>query len=487
MNAQQNSKRRTGTAHVRGMLRCVPWRSPFALPGDERGAMSLVTVLTLLLLVMLLGMVINVGRQANAKIKLQNAADSGAQAGGAVLARGMNSLAFSNHLLCDVCALTAFLREGRDKNAASLVPEILNAWRQVGTVFQKADFPKFQQLGGAIPQMADAEQRMVDAYTAWASAYAEMVLPTLEQILAREMLPQFDQAVVQSTPDLAQTAAMELGRRQGPKPPVRDVARETPVTVLWRTAIDPVGGDSEQMRHTLPVVDPVYDQVEGQAGYKRTAVRQRKSFSQRYLNAWNQASMQTFDSSAKMSQFGQLWRGFTNGQLKKLLEQDYPNTNLPFVIRTLPRDTEQCQLTLEQDYMFVGVAYRQGLTPTLPGMYHDPQGNDGLAFAQGMLFIPGGRLLKSGDSQQVLSAWEADPYWQFDPNRPYDPDPGGHSWNLFCQNWSFHLVPATAENIVSILQTPPRLSLDNGALAQKIRLPQLNNLSSHDIRTLTSH
>ncbi|HZZ73398.1 MAG TPA: pilus assembly protein TadG-related protein [Pirellulales bacterium] len=464
-----------------------PSRSLRDLAGDERGAMSLVTVLTLLLLTMLLGMVINVGRQANAKIKLQNAADAGVQAGGLMLARGMNSLAFSNNLLCDVCALTAFLREGRDKNAAGRVPEILDAWRKAGQTLSKSDFPKFAELGAAIPQMAEAEQQMVDAYSAWASAYAELVLPTLEEILAEEMLPNFDKSVVQSTPDLAQSAAMELGQRQGPKPPVRDVQRETPVTVLWRTDVDPVGGDSEESRHTLPVVDPVNGDEPNQANYKRTAVQQRKAIAQRYLNAWNATAMATFDSSARMSQFGQLWRGFTNGQLKKLLEQDYPDTNLPYVIRTLPTDTAGCQAALEEDYMFVGVAYRQALTPTMPGMFHDPLGSDGLAFAQGLLFIPAGRLMKGGDSQRLVSEASSDPSLQMDPNKPYDPDPGGHNWNLFCQNWTFHLVPATAENIVRILQAPPQLSLDNGALAQKIRLPQLDNLSSDEIRTLTSH
>ena len=460
-----------------------------SLHRDERGAMSLVTVLSLLFLVMLLGMVFNVGRQANAKIRLQNAADSGTYAGGGVLARGMNSLAFANHLMCDVFALTAFLREGRDKNAQTLVPEILEAWKNVGKTFEKATFAKFQQLGAGIPRLTAAEQSMVDAYTAWAGAWSEMVLPTLENILAEEMIPQFEQSVVQSVPDMAQIAAMELGRMQGPKPPVRDIDRETPVTILWRTRIDPVGGDSEAERHTLPAVDPVYDNVSGQAQYRATAVRQRRTWSQNYLNAWNQTYLQSFDSYAQMSQFGQLWRGFTNGQLKKLLEEEYPTRNLPFVIRNFPNDNEDGarQTVLEEDYMFVGVAYRKGLTPTLPGMYHDPFGSDEEAFAQGTLFIPLGRYMKYGDSSAVRQEWQADHFFLNDPDRPRDPDSGGHTWDLFCQNWCFKLVPATDEHILAILQTPPQVAVDGGALAQKIRVPQLNNLSSQDIRSITSH
>ena len=70
--------------------------------------MSIVSVFAVMFLVMLLGMVMNVGRQVDGKIRMQNAADAAAYSGGVVLARGMNTLAFTNHLLCDVFAVTAF-------------------------------------------------------------------------------------------------------------------------------------------------------------------------------------------------------------------------------------------------------------------------------------------------------------------------------------------------------------------------------------------
>ena len=56
------------------------------------------------MLTMLLGMVMNVGRDVDAKIRLQNTADAVALSGGTVMARGLNVLAFTNHLLFDVCA-----------------------------------------------------------------------------------------------------------------------------------------------------------------------------------------------------------------------------------------------------------------------------------------------------------------------------------------------------------------------------------------------
>src|SRR5213075_1017327 len=69
-----------------------------------RGSINLATVFAILLLAFLLGMVLNVARQVDNKIKLQNAADAATYSGGIVLARGMNSVAFSNHLLCEVFA-----------------------------------------------------------------------------------------------------------------------------------------------------------------------------------------------------------------------------------------------------------------------------------------------------------------------------------------------------------------------------------------------
>ena len=111
------------------------------LHADQRGSLSIVSVFTLLTLVMLLGMVMNSARQVDQKVKMQNAADSATYAGGIVLTRGMNTLAFTNHLLCDVFALTAYLREARDRNAESLTPEILDNWERVAPAFIGSEFP----------------------------------------------------------------------------------------------------------------------------------------------------------------------------------------------------------------------------------------------------------------------------------------------------------------------------------------------------------
>ena len=66
--------------------RCLQRR----LHRDERGSISIVSVFTVMFLAMLLGMVMNVGRHVDGKIRMQNAADAAAYSGGVVLARGMN-------------------------------------------------------------------------------------------------------------------------------------------------------------------------------------------------------------------------------------------------------------------------------------------------------------------------------------------------------------------------------------------------------------
>ena len=128
-------------------------RLPLRVHRDQRGTISIVSVFAVLLLTMLLGMLMNVGRQVDGKIRMQNAADAAAYSGGLVLTRGMNDLAFTNHLLADVFALTAFMREARDQNAKSLVPGILTAWENVGAVFGGSRFQKFSALGPASPDI----------------------------------------------------------------------------------------------------------------------------------------------------------------------------------------------------------------------------------------------------------------------------------------------------------------------------------------------
>jgi hypothetical protein len=225
---------------------------PVRIHRDQQGTISIVSVFAVLLFTMLLGMIMNVGRQVEGKIRMQNAADAAAYSGGLVMTRGMNNLVFTNHLLADVFALTAFMREARDRNAQSFTDEILAAWNQVGEVFSRSGFPKFDALGPAIVQKVPMEQRLVDSWSNWGAASSELILPLLEEVLQEELIPQYQRAVVEAFPDIAQAATQEVARRNG------DLAggRGEMLGVLWRASGEPVGGESELTDPSLPVVDP---------------------------------------------------------------------------------------------------------------------------------------------------------------------------------------------------------------------------------------
>lgn len=464
------------------------------LVADDSGAMSLVAVFAVLLLTILLGMVMNVGRAVDHKIRLQNAADAVAYSGGVVIARGMNALAFTNHLLCDIFALTAFMREARDRNAEQYVPAILAAWNQEAPVFARSNFPKFIPLASAIPAKTPLEQALVTAYSEWAAAASQQILPTLEFILSQELIPEYQRAVVAAFPDIAQQAAMEVARRNG----IPEGGRGQMLGVLWRTNVMPVGGPGELYERTLPVVDPVLDQYPNQADYFNTARRQRRNLSHHYLRMWNNRAMYFFDREAKMSQFGALWRTFTCGQLEQLFEE-YPASNLPFVIRTPGDEIVDPNAHLDQYFTFVGVAYWRPMEPLLPGVFAHPLGSDTVAFAQVRVFVPQPRLVWEyfapdaepsplggvpGDFADLpaedsgTSGQEGQGVW-----RVVREDVPTH-WDLLNQHWTCTLQPATVWSLPAILQTRPPLPEFAG---WNIRLPSLPGWTSADIQHISPH
>lgn len=357
---------------------------------DQTGSISITSVFGLMLLVFLLGLVMNAGRQVDQKVKMQNAADSATYAGGVVVTRGMNTLAFTNHLMSDVFAITAFFREGNERNAETMTNPILDNWARVGPAFTGSEFPRFDQLGRAIQEKVPGERAMVYTFSEWAYAASEIMLPVFETILRERLIPEFQRALVEATPRLAQYATDEVARRHGRAWPRPAEVRG----VLWRTAADPVGGVSEYERRTLPVVDPVMDRVPRQEQYVEDARRQRSELAHEYLRRWNNESMQAFDDYGRLSQFAQLWRIFTCGQLERLLVYEYPDTNLPFQIRHKLNDVYDVNGHLEQDFMFVGVVYRDKIDDRIPGIYRNPIENSSTAYAQLMMFVPHPRLVK---------------------------------------------------------------------------------------------
>ena len=475
---------------------------------DQRGSISIVSVFAVLFLAMLLGMVMNVGRHVDGKLRMQNAADSAAYSGGVVLARGMNTLAFTNHLLCDVFAVTAILREARDENSASYTPQVLAAWSKVAQVFSSSGFPKFTALGSAIQQKVPLEQQMVNNYSAWASSVSDQVLPLMEEILSQELIPKYQRAVVVAFPDIAQSAARETALRNG----TPDHGRGPMFGVLWRTDARPVGGAAEATyspdERTLPVVDPELDSLANQNDYVQTAVAERSYLSHLYLDQWNAELLSAFDQVAKMSQFGGLWRSFTCGYLEHLLKVEYPHTNLPMVIYENPLATANATTALQKHYVYISVVYWKKLPEAAPGLFKNPLEADDQAFAEVHLFIPRMRLGwvpanasgasgpnplggvpgqiayapmdqptgDSGGSGSGVTSWVV--------GRVGGPGGSGGDWNLLNQSWNCQLAPVTQPALATILETNPDLP---GFSAGGYKLPNLGGLSSEDLQQISPH
>ena len=471
-------------------------RTLLALHRDERGAISVLSVFSLLLLTMLLGMVMNVGRQVDRKVRMQNAADAATYSGGVMLARGMNSLAFTNHLLCDVFALTAYMREARDRDAEQLTPNVLAAWGQMAPWLAASPFPKFAALGQAIPPKIPLESEMVRAFSEWSAASSSLILPTLEMILAQELIPTYQRAVVQTMPEVAQMATFEVARQHG----LLDGGRGDLAAMLWRTTLQPVGFTNDASgawsTRTLPVVDPVGDRPQGSIDYFGTAVRQRHFLAHQYLNAWNDDTLRGFDTEARLSHFADFWRGFSCGKLDQLLNDEYPNRNLLFVIRTPREMIADRQGLLEREFHWLGIAYRSHMRASLPGLYRNRMIADDQAFAEIAMFIPRPRLLNyrpqmpppgglyggvPGDSGPSPGPGQSGP--SLGANRQIwwvQWEGTSRSWDLLNQNWTVQLVPATTASLAALLSTqPPGMA--------GVRVPSLQNFAPQDLQRVNMH
>ncbi|HVA48563.1 MAG TPA: pilus assembly protein TadG-related protein [Pirellulales bacterium] len=436
---------------------------------DQDGTISLLSVFSLLLLTMLLGMVMNVGRQVDRKVRMQNAADAATYSGGVMLARGMNSLAFTNHLICDVFALTAYMREARDRSSATLAPDALAAWAAMAPWLAASPFPKFSALGTATALKVPMEAEMVRSFTEWSSAASAMILPVLEEILAQELIPKYQRALVATMPQVAQMTAREIARQHG----LLDGGRGDCLATLWRTTGQALGttydGPGAWMMRTLPVVDPISDLPGGD--YFVISTQQRHALAHQYLDAWNKETLQGFDSEGQMSQFANFWRGFTCGKLDWLLDVENTAQNMLFVIRTPVESIADRQSHLEREFTWVGIGYRPQLRQTLPGLYRNPLVADDMAYAQVTMFIPRPRLVQyepglpppgglyggvPGDTGPPPAPGEAASalggnrqiWWVRWQNRP-------RSWDLLNQNWTVALVPATSASLGPLLSMPP--------------------------------
>ncbi len=486
-----------------------------SLHGDETGSISLASVFALILLAYLLGLVMNSARQADQRVKLQNTADAAARSGGVMVARSMNTVAFTNHLISDVFALTAFFREARDQQTAGHMEEIFDHWRRVAPHLESSEFPKFAQLGADIQRKLPVEEQMVLQYLLWAQAASEQMLPVVETILEDELISEFQRDLLVYTPLAVQAATNEVAQRHSQAWP----APIELTAVMWRAIGDPVGGPSEEVLRSIPIEDVLLDPYANTSDAIAEAKTLRDELAKRYLNQWNDESLRAFDQYGKMSQFANLWRGYTCGQLDRLLNEEYPQLNLPMRIR--PDYGFYSNLTeLEQDYNFVAVVYAKPITDRVPRLFQNPLVADQIAVSQVQVFIPRQRM-RTGNvvhffKENIVSSDENhlggmprdfvnDPapgpanrsarsdkrvYWR-DRHHYLDWLLGSRResagtqkevWSAMNQNWEMQLVPATASMMPQILSQPPGLPGTGNVIP-----PNFGSLSSAEMQMLIQH
>jgi hypothetical protein len=557
-----------------------------ALHRDERGVISILSVFIIFVLTIVLGMVINAGRQVDEKIRMQNAADAATFSGAVVMSRGYNALAFSNHVEAEVFALTAYMRAGRDagpkKDPTTLNFEnaILDAWNKVGSIFSQAQFPKFAALGPAIQQKVPLEKDLVKHFLNTTELQSKLVLPVLESILRGPnsqpggqpdpyggVIPRFQRAVVLTTPRAAQTMASEMARlhgnmtSQGKASTYEKMHKSQPLmAILWKTNGTPIAMGSEQdpMQRTMPVFDPSPTGPDASAStvdYLELARCQRRGWAQNTLNIWTQYLMDPFwrgipfrngfppyeilpggAPAGKASALYWIWTIYTCAHLNRLLDIEYYGTNIPHVYRVPnnafagagqgcqprpgqydcgclgrtyrnlmyqnldPLQNPQQPWHLDQYHMFIGVAYWPAMKQTSPTFFRYPLAFDSMAFAQATVFIPRARyrryvpwsdrdwLAPTGVDQVTGNRLYANAYdnWPQDWEQLQTVQPLNLKWipvwHLGNQNWMAQLVPATHNNIPSILQS---------TLAQQFvpnfRPPNFGGMSPADLRRINTH
>lgn len=354
-----------------------------ALHADSRGSMSIVSVFTLLMLVMLLGLVLNMGRQVNRKVQAQNAADAAAYSSGVVLARSMNSLAFTNHLLCDVFALTIALRE-----------------------VQQTDPP------------------VSPARLAWLRSLASALLPRLEPILADEQYSRYQRDLIAATPSVAITAADGIAQEHGLAWPRAIPARG----MLWSA-----GGPTHDLALMLPAIDPTGAVTPSDESVLAKAQRERRNYARQYLREWNRELL----GRSFFSRPGQQWHRRAERRLARAL-RDNALMNLPVLVRRVPMPTD-----LERNFSFVGIVYSARPANRLPGIFSAATPPSQQAYAEVRLFIPRNRLFRD------------DSRWPFVFRQSSRVNPG--TWDLWNQNWTVQLCPATTPALPELLSAAPPL------------------------------
>lgn len=349
------------------------------------------------------------------------------------------------------------------------------------------------------------------------------------------LISQFQRSVVYATPEMAQRVAQELAERHGEGTQSQHRGRQL-TAVLYRTDASrfdgsPIREDDRDAR-LLPVINPNelngdlfgcqtfdpqlfpnYSSLTVDQLYFKIAYETRTRLAKHYLEEWIYHWMDRYFTQrhrerrsqnsqgpygrdvASLSQLANFWRIFTCGHLDRLLNEEFPKSNLPFVIRVKNRQNWSFanieprflpdQQALEREYHCVAVVAWPHTRQFGPGIYRNPLNGDNrsaaddtyaMTFAQAKFFLPRARYRCCPWGRWVRVGGAI-------PNRQYIPyyDNWPRDWSTFNQNWRTKLVPTWTDQLPAILTQHP------GGSVNDLSTPNMGNLTLRDLHLLNSH
>jgi hypothetical protein len=353
-------------------------------------------------------------------------------------------------------------------------------------------------------------------------------------VTATHQITRFQQAVVLSFPELAARIADEAARRNllnpndpmvGPLSGARGFLFE-PEGIL-RLEGRPFVPTKQSARGTmepnfsLPVFLPSAGTTPSGPGNRGQIVESarelRRSWATHYLRQWvygRERDMEPFfrerpeeggSEYAKMSAFVHLFNAFACGELDQLLDVEYFDTNLPVMLRpfganesvppannvsnptpTAPPITttgvSDAIRSMHNDYTFFSVVSASPMRLSSGRMFRDPIAGSVVSFAQTSLFLPRPRFRCCPWSTQVT---RVDPITHQIHSEWFDNyDSWPWEWNLYNQNWSVRLVPATHERIRDAMSGR---MFDPDQQADRFTAPDVSSLPLNDFRTMVTH
>jgi hypothetical protein len=456
---------------------------------------------------------------------------------------------------------------------STLVPEdVLDVWEEIAQEAFIAEggtagLEKFEALGHAILAKVPLERQVVRSFEPLAREHSRLTLSVFEYILRgpdvaysvpveNDAYPQdaiegglitdFQRSVVLNTPRLAQWVVEEVVERHATGHD-RLHAGHQPVAVMYRSdgwRLDSSGAfETDRATRTLPVIDPTavggdvrgidigfnpqlprqLDDLSLDERYFKLSYDTRSALSQQYLQQlifnWMDIYFTERRSDgttglfgrdrASLSQLANFWRIFTCAQLDKLLNDEFPRSNLPFLIRSEnlagwqfdpssvngngtisnfynnvwydPRGTTSMELhspTLHDEYHLLGVVAWTPIEHFAPQFYDHPlTGHYPITFSEAKFFLPY-RLLNYPWIVEGEDRYGVD--WSYLNTNGWPS--GQRDWSMMNQNWRTKLVPVSAVNIVQILET--HVGPD---YTGNLEPPNLSGLFPEDIRKLNSH